>query len=77
MRSVRWGTNVVPSRTTSDTDAPDVEVDRANLAFVGAEAPTEPLLPVRPLQATATFLLLAVIILGAVWVGRRPGPELH
>jgi stage II sporulation protein D len=49
----------------------------ANLAFVGAETPTEPLLPARPLQAMATFLLLAVIVLGAFWVGRRPRPELH
>jgi stage II sporulation protein D len=49
----------------------------ANLALVGAERPTKPLLPARPLQATATFLLLAVVVLGGLWVGRRPGAELH
>jgi hypothetical protein len=35
------------------------------------------LVPTRALQATATFMLLAVIVVGAFWVGRRPGAELH
>ena len=53
------------------------EVAPGNLALVGAEVPSRPLVPTRLLQATATFLLLAVVVLGAVWVGRRARPELH
>jgi stage II sporulation protein D len=69
---------ITPSATTHKPQTPGgAAAATANLALVGAEAPTKPLLPARPLQATATFLLLAVVVLGGLWVGRRPRAELH
>ena len=70
--------------TTDDDERDDRPGDRAtidedhlDLAFAGAEALDRAPIPTRVLQATATFMVLAVIVLGAFWVGRRPGSELH
>lgn len=70
--------------TTADDEEADRPGDRASvdgttldLAFAGAESLERAPIPTRVLQATATFMLLAVVVLGAFWVGRRPGSELH
>ena len=71
--------------TTTEPDDQDRPGDRASvddstaldLAFAGAESLDRAPIPTRILQATATFMLLAVVVLGAFWVGRRPGSELH
>ncbi|HVF32638.1 MAG TPA: SpoIID/LytB domain-containing protein [Acidimicrobiales bacterium] len=67
---------------SDDTDRPGdrATVDESttlDLAFAGAESLERAPIPTRILQATATFMLLAVVVLGAFWVGRRPGSELH
>ena len=76
----------VPAAPGAGTAAPEADdraelaeagVDPADLALLGAEVPARPPLPTRALQATATFVLLAVVVLGGLWVGRRPRPELH
>ena len=71
--------------TTTEPDGQERPGDRASiddsatldLAFAGAESLERAPIPTRVLQATATFMLLAVVVLGAFWVGRRPGSELH
>jgi stage II sporulation protein D len=68
-----------PAGATTDaghTDDGGAGLD-ADLAFAGVEPGDGAPIPSRALQATATFMLLAVIVLGAFWVGRRPGAELH
>ena len=63
-----------------DDERPDratLDEDHLDLAFAGAESLEQAPIPTRVLQATATFMLLAVVVLGAFWVGRRPGSELH
>ena len=58
-------------------DRATIDEDHLDLAFAGAESLDRAPIPTRVLQATATFMLLAVLVLGAFWVGRRPGSELH
>jgi hypothetical protein len=58
-------------------DRASVDEAHLDLAFAGAESLERAPIPTRVLQATATFMLLAVVVLGAFWVGRRPGSELH
>ena len=58
-------------------DRASIDEDHLDLAFAGAESLERAPIPTRVLQATATFMLLAVVVLGAFWVGRRPGSELH
>ena len=76
--------DVAPAGGTTTPTGEDVPGDRASidedhldLAFAGAESLDRAPIPTRVLQATATFMLLAVVVLGAFWVGRRPGSELH
>ncbi|HUP86406.1 MAG TPA: SpoIID/LytB domain-containing protein [Acidimicrobiales bacterium] len=63
-----------PSGGDDDDGGGDLESD---LAFSGVAHVAGVPIPSRALQATATFMLLAVIVLGGFWVGRRPGIELH
>lgn len=67
--------------TTTDGDVPgdraSIDETTLDLAFAGAESLERAPIPTRALQATATFMLLAVVVLGAFWVGRRPGSQLH
>ena len=58
-------------------DRASIDETHLDLAFAGAESLERAPIPTRALQATATFMLLAVVVLGAFWVGRRPGSELH
>ena len=76
--------DVTGGATATTADGDDLPGDRAtideerlDLAFAGAESLDRAPIPTRALQATATFMVLAVVVLGAFWVGRRPGSELH
>ena len=74
-------TTTEPDAAGTDDDRPgdraSIDEDHLDLAFAGAESLERAPIPTRVLQATATFMLLAVVVLGAFWVGRRPGSELH